>query len=208
MSSGSHIQTAEPTNPLKGTASTALSSVKAGGIAVGALLAIMWVLEVLDIVAGDLDGYGIAPRQVSGLDGIIWAPFLHVSFGHLIANTVPFVIMGGLIALANVRRFLAVFAVTAVVSGLGTWLTGGAGTVHLGASGVVFGFLGYLLARGLFDRKLSSIALGIAVGLGYGGLLFGVLPSDPSVSWQAHLFGFIGGVIAASQLARRKSRKS
>ncbi len=170
----------------------------------GSTVAIMWVTELIDlfVMRGRLDRFGIYPLQLSGLWGILWAPFLHHGLGHLIANTIPFVILGWLVMLQETYDFFIVAAISMFVGGLGTWLFGGANTIHLGASGVVFGFLGFLLSRGFFQRNLPSILLSLIVGLTYGGLLWGVLPLQPGISWQGHLFGFIGGAIAARLIAK------
>lgn len=161
------------------------------------MLAVMWVLETIDAVIGHrLDQHGIGPRRLDGLDGIVWAPFLHGGFPHLIANTVPFALLGGLIALGAIRRFAIVTLVVAAISGAGTWLTGPANTIHIGASGLVFGYLTYLLARGFFARSIVYLLGGVVVFMVYGGVLWGVLPS-PGISWQGHLFGAIGGIAAA-----------
>lgn len=164
----------------------------------------MWLVRIVDALApADFTDNGVVARQVSGLDGILWAPLLHVSFGHLVANTVPLCVLGGVISLSNRVRFVAVAALTWVGSGLGVWLIAPAHTVTVGASGVVFGLLGYLTARGFFDRRLPSIAVGLGALLFYGGMLFGVLPNRAGVSWQAHLFGLLAGVGAAALLDRR-----
>lgn len=161
------------------------------------MVALMWVSELADIILStDLDRFGIRPRRVDGLDGIVAAPFLHDGLGHLIANTVPFVVMGGVIALGNRARFLGVTAIVAVTSGLGVWLTGGAGTLHVGASGLVFGFLTYLVSRGIFARNIGFLLGGVVTLAVYGGVLWGLLPR-PGISWQGHLFGAVGGVLAA-----------
>jgi membrane associated rhomboid family serine protease len=167
-----------------------------------AMVALMWVIEVVDVVAGgSLDAYGIHPRDVNGLPEIVSAPFLHVGFGHLASNTVPFALMGAVVALGGLVRVAAVTAVVGLVSGLGTWLTAPPDTVTLGASGLVFGYATYLVARGLLSRRLVELAAGAAVVAVWGfALAQGVLPQD-RISWQAHLFGAIGGVIAASLLA-------
>lgn len=168
------------------------------------MVVLMWVLEVVDVVAGHrLDNYGIHPRDVGGLPEIISAPFLHVGFGHLISNTVPFAVMGAAIALGGLARVALVTLIVAVVSGLGTWLIAPENTVHLGASGLVFGFATYLVSRGFLSRRLAELAVGTGVVVIWGlALLQGLLPQD-SISWQAHLFGAIGGVLAAFALARR-----
>lgn len=180
---------------------------RAGLRLIGLLVAIMWAQEVLDaILPARLDDLGIEPRDPDGLPGIVLAPFLHVGFGHLLANTVPFAAMGAVIALSGVARVLSVTAIVTLVSGLGVWLTGSEGSVHLGASGVVFGFALYLIARGVFARSIMQLGVGIAVVALFGGsLLFGLVP-QAGVSWQAHLFGAIGGVLAARVLARRRGR--
>jgi membrane associated rhomboid family serine protease len=172
---------------------------------VAAMIALMWVLEVVDVVADHrLDNYGIHPRDVDGLPEILAAPFLHVGFGHLISNTVPFAAMGAAIALGGLARVGLVTLIVAVVSGLGTWLVAPANSVHLGASGVVFGYATYLVARGLYSRRLAELAVGVVVVAIWGAaLLQGLLPQE-RISWQAHLFGAIGGVIAASVLAKRR----
>jgi membrane associated rhomboid family serine protease len=180
-----------------------------GGVtAVLVLLGVMWVSEVVDTaLGGRLDALGIEPRSVDGLTGVVASPFLHGGFGHLLANTVPFVVLGVLVALAGLARLLAVTAVVVLVGGLGTWLTAPAGTVTVGASGVVFGYAAYLVARGAFDRRLGSLAVGLLVAVAYGTtLLLGLVPR-PGVSWQGHLFGAVGGLVAARLLASRRARR-
>ncbi|MBA3263830.1 MAG: rhomboid family intramembrane serine protease [Thermoleophilaceae bacterium] len=165
----------------------------------------MWVLEVVDVAVDHrLDRYGIEPRDVDGLDGIVAAPFLHVGFGHLLANTVPFVVMGVVIALEGARRLVLVTVIVGLISGLGTWLVAAAGTVHLGASGIVFGYATYLIARGVFNRRGTELAVGAAVALIWGGAIVGGLDPERGISWQGHLFGAIGGVVAARALTRER----
>lgn len=173
-------------------------------VLVAAMVAVMWVLESVDQLAdGRLDTYGVEPRDTDGLVGILTAPFLHVGFAHLVANTVPFVVLGAAIALSGLARVLAVTALVAVIGGLGTWLIAPADTEHLGASGLVFGYASYLIARGIFSRRLVHLAVGVVVAGVYGTtLLLGLLPEE-GVSWQGHLFGAIGGVIAARLLDAR-----
>jgi membrane associated rhomboid family serine protease len=172
-----------------------------------AMVAVMWITEILDVpLDGDLDRYGIRPRQVDGLDGVVFAPFLHFGFRHLLANTVPFLILGGAIALGSKRRFAQVTILVGLISGLGTWLTGATRSLHLGASGLVFGYLLYLMTRGLFERKLTYLLGGVIVVAVYGAVLWGVLPT-PGISWQGHLFGALGGVSAASSIHGRRPQK-
>ena len=171
-------------------------------VAVGVLVAVQWVSEIVDFfVKHRLDKYGVRPHQLLGLRGIAFAPFLHAGFNHLIGNTVPFVVLGVLIALGGMRQYVSVTVIVAFISGLGMWLFGSSNQVHIGASGVVFGYLGYLLVRGLFARNVRQILLGVVVAAVYGGLLWGVLPTNSGISWQGHLFGAIGGVVAARLLA-------
>jgi membrane associated rhomboid family serine protease len=172
------------------------------------MVALMWVVEVIDSLDHHrLDGDGIVPRSASGLPGILFAPFLHASFGHLVANTVPFVLLGLTIALGGVARVLAVTVIVTLVSGLGTWLVSPSSSVTIGASGVVFGFATYLLARGVFNRRLGQIAIGAVVGVIFGGaLLWGLIPHS-GISWQDHLFGAVGGVLAARLMAAEAPRR-
>lgn len=174
------------------------------------LVGLMWTLEIFDQVIlrpffqTTLDFYGIIPRNLIGLRGVLFAPFLHGSIPHLIGNTIPFIILGWLIMLREIRDFLWVTLIAGLISGLGTWLFGSPG-VHIGASGVIFGYLGYLLLRGFFERSAISIAVSLGVGTLYGSLLWGVLPMQYGISWEGHLFGFIGGVVAARLLTGSKT---
>ena len=168
------------------------------------MVLLMWGLEVVDAALDNrLDRHGIEPREVDGLDGVVAAPFLHVGFGHLAANTLPFVAMGLVIAFEGAMRLLGVTAIVAVISGLGTWLIAPADTIHLGASGVVFGYATYLIARGWFNRRMVEIAIGVAVAVLWGGALLAGLDPQQGISWQGHLFGAIGGVVAARVLSER-----
>jgi membrane associated rhomboid family serine protease len=173
-------------------------------LGVALMLAVMWIVEIVDVpLHGETDRYGIRPRQIGGLDGVLFAPFLHAGFRHLIANTLPFAILGGIIALGSAKHFAQVTIITGLVAGLGTWLTGRAGTIHLGASSLVFGYLLYLMTRGIFARRLGYIFGGLVVAVIYGGILWGVLPT-PGISWQGHLFGALGGVCSASSIHDRR----
>jgi membrane associated rhomboid family serine protease len=180
-----------------------------GLIFVAAMAAIMWVAEIVDsATGGDLDRYGIDPRDVDGLVGVPAAPFLHAGFGHLIGNTIPFLVLGAVIALAGLSRVVWVTVIVALVAGVGTWLVAPAGTTHLGASGVVFGYAAYLVSRGLFSRSLVHLGVGLVVLAVYGStLLFGLIPQD-GISWQGHLFGGVGGVVAAWALDQRAGARS
>ena len=175
-----------------------------GLVLVAAMAAVMWVSEIADqLFGGRLDAYGIEPRTDEGLVGIALAPFLHVGFDHLAGNTVPFLAMGAAIALSGLARVALVTVIVIAVSGLGTWLIGPAGTDTVGVSGVVFGYGAYLLVRGFFNRDLVHLATGLLVGALFGGALLSGLAPQPGISWQAHLFGAVGGVLAARVLSRR-----
>lgn len=166
-----------------------------------ALVAAMWLVELADLVifggALDLLG-GIRPRSQAGLWGIVFAPFLHGGFAHLVANTVPLVVLGLLIMLRGLRDFVWATVIAAVLAGLGVWLFGRPQSVHIGASGLIFGYLGYLLLRGYWERSLTAILVALVAGFLYGGALWGVLPTRSGISWEGHLFGFAGGATAAA----------
>ena len=172
----------------------------------GSFVAIFWILEILDqfVFHHTLDGYGIRPHSLIGLRGILFAPFLHGGFGHLIANTVPFLILGWLVMIQETSDFWIVTIITMIVGGAGTWMLGAPNSIHIGASSLIFGYLGFLLLRGYFQRNIASILLSLVVGFLYGGLIWGVLPTQPGISWQGHLFGFLGGVLSAKLIAKEK----
>jgi membrane associated rhomboid family serine protease len=173
------------------------------------LVAIFWLVEIISVVffhnqVNSLAQYGIIPRNPIGLRGILFAPFLHGGWGHLIANTIPFLTLGWLVMLQETSDFYIVTIVTMIIGGLGTWLFGATNSVHIGASILIYGYLGFLLLRGYFQRNVPSLLLSIVVFFIYGGTLWGVLPSQMGISWQGHLFGFLGGVLAAWAIAREK----
>ena len=178
--------------------------------ALAALVTIMWAVELINSLDSyRLDHDGIVPRSLAHLDGIVFAPFLHASFSHLLGNTIPFVILGVVIALAGAGRLLLVSVIVALVSGAGVWLTAPGGSVTVGASGVVFGYATYLISLGLFNRQALEIGLGVVVLLLFGGALISDLIPHTGISWEAHLFGGIGGVLAAGALSRpARSRPS
>jgi membrane associated rhomboid family serine protease len=174
-----------------------------GFLVVAAMAALMWVLEIVDSIAGgDLEGWGIRPHDPDRLIGIVTAPFLHAGFGHLMSNTVPFLALGFAIALNGAARVLAVTGIVMLVGGLGTWLIASGNSVHIGASGVIFGYAAYLVSRGAFNRSALELAMGAVVaGIWGSALLSGLIPQD-GISWQGHLCGGIGGIVAAAALRR------
>ncbi len=157
-----------------------------------------WTAFVVNGIAGGaLMQYGVIPRTLTGLRGILFAPFLHANMQHLIANTIPFLAMGWLVMLRDARHFLPVTLFAMLGSGLMAWLLGAPGSVHIGASGVVFGYFGFLLLGGWYARSVMSISLSILVAVMWGGLVLGIAPGQVGISWQSHLGGFIAGVLAA-----------
>lgn len=170
------------------------------------MLVLMWVVEVIDIpLGGRLDQFGIQSWSADGLVGVVAAPFLHAGFGHLMSNSVPFLVLGAMIAVSGALRVLAVTGTVALISGAAVWFTAPPGTLTVGASGLVFGFAAYLVFRGLFTRKLGQIIIGVVVVLVWGSAFLGGLIPQPGISWQAHLFGAVGGIVAAGLF--RDSRK-
>lgn len=170
-----------------------------GMVVLMACVALAWAMELGDaLVPGRwLDSNGIVPRTWDGLRGIVFAPLLHGGFGHLIANTVPFLVLGFLVLLRGLGTFVGVSLLIMLLGGLGVWLLAPGNTIHIGASGLIFGYIGYLLARGYFERSFGSLAIAVVVAVTYGGALWGVLPGQPGISWQGHLFGFLAGVATA-----------
>ncbi len=177
--------------------------VRAGALSLG-FVALLWLTEIVDASqGGDLDQYGIQPRTEEGLWGILFAPLLHGGFDHLEANSVPLLVLGFLVATVSLARWVSVMAWAWLASGLGVWLVAPDHSLTIGASGLVFGLLTYLLVAGFLERQPVRILVGVAVFLLYGGVLLGVLPGTPGVSWQGHLFGALGGLLAARVHARR-----
>lgn len=173
------------------------------GIIILGFVALLYVLELIDtIFRNRFDSLGVEPRSVDGLWGVLFMPFLHGGWSHLLANTIPLLVLGFVLLLSGIKRALAVTAVVWIVSGVGVWLIAPAYTVTIGASGLVFGWLAYLIIRGIFTRHWADILVGVVMLVLYGSMLWGLFPGQERVSWQAHLFGAIGGVLAAWLLSR------
>ncbi|MBV9162757.1 MAG: rhomboid family intramembrane serine protease [Pseudonocardiales bacterium] len=169
---------------------------------IAAFTGVLYLTEAADtLLGGALDADGIRPRRLDGLEGILWAPLLHHGWQHLAANTVPVLVLGFFALAGGVGQFIAVTATIWLVGGLGTWLTG-SDSVHLGASILIFGWLVFLLARSFFVRSAAQILLAVALCAVWGSVLWGVLPGTVGISWQGHLFGALGGLIAAQLVAR------
>lgn len=170
---------------------------KQAALLIASFVVLLYVVEGLDqlVFGGALDLGGIEPRELDGLDGILFSPLLHAGWAHLVANTLPLLLFGFLAMAGGIGQFVAVTALIWLLGGAVTWLTGSGLTV--GASGVIFGWLAFLLVRGFFARSGRQIVLAVVLFAVYGGVLLGVLPGTPGVSWQAHLFGALAGVLAA-----------
>ncbi|HEY0697436.1 MAG TPA: rhomboid family intramembrane serine protease [Micromonospora sp.] len=176
-------------------------------VAMCAAVPVLFLIEALDVwlKAGFDPAVGIIPRRIDGLDGIFFGPFLHHGFDHLYSNSVPLILLGTFVLAAGARRFLWSTLLIAFVSGLGVWLTGSPNSVVVGASGVIFGYLGLLLTRGVVERSWWNLGVVLLVALLYGWQLVGILPADPQISWQGHLFGFLGGIVAAVLFRHRRT---
>ena len=190
-----------------------------GIVTIVSFVFLLWVIELFDALTGhQLDDNGIRPLETDGLTGILTAPLLHANWEHLIANTGPALVLGFLVTLAGLSRFLYATAIIWIVGGLGTWLIGNVGapvyngvvieTNHIGASGLIFGWLAFLIVFGFFTRNIWEIVIGVVVLFIYGSILLGVLPGTFGVSWQGHLCGALAGLLAAYLLSgpERKAR--
>ena len=176
---------------------------------ISGFVVLLYAIEFVDTLMDNrLDQEGVQPQERDGLLGILFAPLLHAGWGHLAANTLPLMLLGFLILLSGVGQWLEVTAIVWFVGGLGTWLVAAPNTVHLGASVLVFGWLVHLILRGFFTRRPGQIVLGLVVLFLYGGVLWGVLPGQTGISWQGHLFGAVGGGLAAWLTADRTRRPS
>lgn len=169
------------------------------------MLAVMWVLELIDYAGnGALDQYGIRSRDFNDLPDIFSAPFLHANIDHITANTLPFAILGMVAAVRGVGKFLLMNLIVIIVGGLGVWFLGPSNAETLGASILVFGYFGYIVGRGVFERRITDAVIAVIVGLFYWSIVYGLLPNDQQISWQGHLFGLIGGLFASYVLRRRR----
>ena len=185
---------------------TLSQTVKAQATVLGGAVALMWIVFAASwLSGGQLLMLGIIPRSAVGLRGILFAPFLHGSIVHLVSNSIPFLFLGWLVMLRDPNHFVPVTLFGMIGSGMMAWFFGAPGSVHIGASGVIFGYLGFLMLAGWYARSVGSILLSLAVTIFWGQLLLGVVPSSALISWQAHLGGFIGGVLAARQYRTGRS---
>ncbi len=164
-------------------------------------IALLWIVHLASYFF-DINRYGIIPRNVAGLPGILLAPFLHNDFPHLAANSVSLFILGlFMITLERGRTFIVSFFIV-LAGGAGTWFIGRS-SIHIGASGLIYGMLGFLIARGLFKRDFKSLFISVVVFILYNGMIFGVIPVNSSISWESHLCGFFAGILMASVFGRK-----
>ncbi|MCS4490651.1 rhomboid family intramembrane serine protease [Corynebacterium sp. ES2794-CONJ1] len=177
-------------------------SVKKGLIVAGSFLVLIWSVQIIGLLLfpKNMAYLGIRPLEFSSVASILSAPFVHGSFSHLIANSVPGAIFAFLVGYSGYRVFVEVTMITIFVGGLGVWITGGMGTVHIGASGLVYGWLVYLVARGVFNKSFGQVVVGVVLGLSYSGMIWGIFPTAAWISWQGHLFGALGGFLAAATI--------
>ncbi|MDO4244636.1 MAG: rhomboid family intramembrane serine protease [Deinococcus sp.] len=193
-----------PTRPSPSPIAPGKPQIRGAAGMTAALMAVMWGQEIADqfVFGQQLDSYGISPREAGTFWHIWTAPFLHADFAHLVANSVPLAVLAFMTAVRSVSRFVMATAIIALIGGGLVWLLGRGDSNHLGASELVFGYLAYLLGVGWWERTPVAIVIAVIAFALYGGILWGVLPSNPNVSWEAHLFGFIGGLVAAALLHR------
>lgn len=179
-----------------------------------ALTAVLWVVEIVN-VADDygLNRFGLVPRQVDGLWGVLTMPFLHASAYHLLANTGPFLLIGWVVMLTGWRTFTVVSVLCIVLGGVLAWLIGPSHTTIVGVSGLVFGWLGYIVARAVFSRRIAWIASAVVVLLLFGTMFFSLIPQQThggigEVSWEAHLAGLVAGLVAGWLFHPRKAKQA
>lgn len=196
------LPTRSPSEGLAGTASRAVGAF----VVVFLMLGVCWAVELVNYAdEGSLTNrYGIQAHDGGTIWHILTAPFLHANLDHIMANSPPLAVFAFLAALRGVARFTVVSLFIMVASGLGVWFLSAPGTVTVGASGLIFGYFGYLLARGFVEHRPLDIVVGALVAVFYGTMIFGALPGRPGISWQAHLFGLLGGILAA-WLTRQRS---
>lgn len=181
---------------------------KKGAIVMAAVVVVLWLIEIVDSLTNHaLDGFGIKPWDLTGLDGIVFAPLLHAGFAHLAANSVPLFVLGTALWTSGLKQWVVATATAWVTSGVMAWLLTPLHYLVIGASGVIFGWITYLIVRGFLSRRWQHIVLGLVVAFLYGSVLLGVFPMSSGVSWQGHLGGAVGGVLAAWLLFRREQER-
>ena len=165
---------------------------------------LMWVIQIANLLLNNyLNQFGILPRELSHLTGILFAPFLHGNLPHIIANTIPFIVLGFLVHQAKQLLYVSVFV--ALIGGLLVW-TFGRSSYHIGASGIIMGYFGFLLSHAFFTRTMRSILVSIAAFVFYGGMIFSLVDFRAHISFEGHIFGFISGLVAAKLVAQKPAR--
>jgi membrane associated rhomboid family serine protease len=199
------IRLARPTS----TADSLFAQLRARIFLLGAFVGSMWVIFFLSAALPflQLNRHGVVPRTLSGLQGILFAPWLHANVMHIVSNTGPLIILGWLCMWPRIANFWQATIGAMLGAGLCAWLLGAPYTVHIGASGLVFGYAGYLVARAYYTRQILAMLVALFVAGSYGlTMFFGVMPVYPGVSWQSHLGGALGGILAARAAARSLRR--
>ncbi len=165
---------------------------------------LIWVIELINFSIGHrLSDWGILPRTLKGLKGIPLSPFLHASLIHIMMNTIPLAVLGGFVILHGRQIFFEISIIIILVSGTALWLFGRS-SYHVGASGLIFGYFGYLVLRAWYDRSLKSFIIAFVTVFLYGGIIWGLLPTFSRISWEGHLFGLLAGILAARLEKTRK----
>ncbi|MBN1251449.1 MAG: rhomboid family intramembrane serine protease [Bacteroidales bacterium] len=161
------------------------------------IVALLWMILILNsLIPIDFNQFGILPRNINGIKGILFSPFLHMNMAHLISNTIPlFVLLTGLFFFYR-KVAVRVLVLSVIIGGSLVWIFGRT-AFHIGASGVIFSLIGFLIASGIFRKNIKALLLAIIIFFMYGGVIWGILPTQPYISWEGHLFGFITGILLA-----------
>ena len=190
-----------------GEAESILADARRALFVMAGVLALLWIIQVVNWADGGHLSYqyGIRPRDAGSLPDILTAPFLHFGWAHLEGNSGPLFIFGFLAAYRGIWKFVGVTALVVLTSGLGAWLTEAPNSVGVGASGVVFGYFGYLMVRGFFDRRLIDMLIGVIMALCFA-YQFAVLLPHAGIGWQDHIGGLLGGIVAGWVFRDRRAR--
>lgn len=173
---------------------------KSSSVYMLSLTGMLWAIEVINSsLDHSLNIFGIYPRTLDGLPGVVFWPFLHGNIQHLMVNTTPFLVLGWFVALRGAKTFIQTSLLILLIAGLGVWLFGRS-SYHLGVSGMVFGYFGFLVARGIYERSMAALFIASLTLFYYGGFIVGILPAGGRISWETHLFGLIAGIFAARQI--------
>ncbi|HPV41197.1 MAG TPA: rhomboid family intramembrane serine protease [Spirochaetota bacterium] len=169
------------------------------------IVLVLWVILIIGFIY-PIENFGIKPRTMAGLPGILLAPFIHAGINHLVTNSISLLILGSIFMTMERKLSFQLLLQIIIIGGFGTWLIGRSEFTHIGASGVIYGILGYLLTMGFFIRNLKAILVSVLVFILYGGAIWGIFPTSGFISWESHLSGFIAGIITAERYATKRSR--